>query len=328
MRFSFCTIAVAGFVTVLVAVPGVAAERSASRYPTKPIRLIVPYPPGGGNDTMARAIGARLTEAWGQQVIIDNRAGANGIVACEIAATAPADGYTLLMANVATNAINPALYRKLPYEPIKAYAPVSLLGVTANILVVPAASPANSVSELVTLAKSQPGKLTYGSNGIGSSQHLAGVMFGTAFGIDIIHVPYKGTGPAIVDLISGQISMSFANALAVVQHVKTRRLKAIAVTSLKRSPALPDVPAVAEMVPGFSATSWWGIVAPAGTPKAVVAALSREIARALDSAAMKEQLDRQGVEPHASTPDEFLVFMQSELVKWGKVVRDSGARAD
>lgn len=328
MRFSFCTIAVAGFISVIAAVPGVAAERSASAFPTKPIRLIVPYPPGGGNDTMARAIGARLTEAWGQQVIIDNRSGANGIVACEIAAAAPADGYTLLMANVATNAINPALYRKLPYEPIKAYAPVSLLGVTANILVVPAASPANSVSELVTLAKSQPGKLTYGSNGIGSSQHLAGVMFGTAFGIDIIHVPYKGTGPAIVDLISGQISMSFANALAVVQHVKTGRLKAIAVTSPKRSPALPDVPAVAEMVPGFSATSWWGIVAPAGTPRAVVAALSREIARALDSAAMKEQLDRQGVEPRASTPDEFLVFMQSELVKWGKVVRDSGARAD
>jgi tripartite-type tricarboxylate transporter receptor subunit TctC len=328
MRVTFCTIAVAGALSVISTVPGVAAERSPSAYPTKPIRLIVPYPPGGGNDTMARAIGARLTEAWGQQIIIDNRAGANGIVACEIAATAPADGYTLLMANVATNAINPALYRKLPYEPIKAYAPVSLLGVTANILVVPAASPASSVSELVTFAKSQPGKLTYGSNGIGSSQHLAGVMFGTAFGIDIIHVPYKGTGPAIVDLISGQISMSFANSLAVVQHVKASRLKAIAVTSLKRSPALPDIPAVAEMVPGFSATSWWGIVATAGTPNSVVAALSREIARALDSAAMKEQLDRQGVEPRASTPDEFLAFMQSELVKWGKVVRDSGARAD
>jgi tripartite-type tricarboxylate transporter receptor subunit TctC len=277
---------------------------------------------------MARAIGAKLTEAWGQQVIIDNRAGANGIVACEIVATAPADGYTLLMANVGTNAINPALYKKLPYDPIKAYAPVSLLGTAPNILVVPAATPVGTVRELVALAKSRPGKLTYGSNGIGSSQHLAGVMFGTAFGIDIVHVPYKGTGPAIIDLISGQISMSFANALAVVQHIKTNRLKAIAVTSLKRSSTLPNVPAIAETVPGFSATSWWGIVAPARTPNGIVAALSEEIARALDTASMKEQLDRQGVEPRSSTPGEFQAFMQSELVKWAKVVKDSGASAD
>jgi tripartite-type tricarboxylate transporter receptor subunit TctC len=319
---------IAVFIAVIVAGPGFAAERASSAYPIKPIRLIAPYPPGGGNDTMARAIGAKLTEAWGQQVIIDNRAGANGIVACEIVATAPADGYTLLMANVGTNAINPALYKKLPYDPIKAYAPVSLLGTAPNILVVPAATPAGTVRELVALAKSRPGKLTYGSNGIGSSQHLAGVMFGTAFGIDIVHVPYKGTGPAIIDLISGQISMSFANALAVVQHIKTNRLKAIAVTSLKRSSTLPNVPAIAETVPGFSATSWWGIVAPARTPNGIVAALSEEIARALDTASMKEQLDRQGVEPRSSTPGEFQAFMQSELVKWAKVVKDSGASAD
>lgn len=328
MRFSNCTMTIAVFIAVIVAGPGFAAERASSAYPIKPIRLIAPYPPGGGNDTMARAIGAKLTEAWGQQVIIDNRAGANGIVACEIVATAPADGYTLLMANVGTNAINPALYKKLPYDPIKAYAPVSLLGTAPNILVVPAATPAGTVRELVALAKSRPGKLTYGSNGIGSSQHLAGVMFGTAFGIDIVHVPYKGTGPAIIDLISGQISMSFANALAVVQHIKTNRLKAIAVTSLKRSSTLPNVPAIAETVPGFSATSWWGIVAPARTPNGIVAALSEEIARALDTASMKEQLDRQGVEPRSSTPGEFQAFMQSELVKWAKVVKDSGASAD
>jgi tripartite-type tricarboxylate transporter receptor subunit TctC len=319
---------IAVFIAVIAAGPGFAAERASSAYPIKPIRLIAPYPPGGGNDTMARAIGAKLTEAWGQQVVIDNRAGANGIVACEIVATAPADGYTLLMANVGTNAINPALYKKLPYDPIKAYAPVSLLGTAPNILVVPAATPVGTVRELVALAKSRPGKLTYGSNGIGSSQHLAGVMFGTAFGIDIVHVPYKGTGPAIIDLISGQISMSFANALAVVQHIKTNRLKAIAVTSLKRSPVLPNVPAIAETVPGFSATSWWGIVAPARTPNGIVAALSEEIARALDTASMKEQLDRQGVEPRSSTPGEFQAFMQSELVKWAKVVKDAGASAD
>jgi len=314
------------FVTAVA--PSFGAERPSSGYPIKSIRLIAPFPPGGGNDTMARAIGAKLTEAWGQQVIVDNRAGANGIVACEILVAAPADGYTLLMANVGTNAINPALYKKLPYDPIKAFAPVSLLGMAPNILVVPAATPVSTVGELVALAKSRPGKLTYGSNGIGSSQHLSGVMFGTAFGIDIVHVPYKGTGPAIVDLISGQISMSFSNALAVVQHIKTNRLKAIAVTSLKRSPALPSVPAIAETAPGFSATSWWGIVAPARTPEAILAALSGEIARALDSASMKEQLDRQGVEPRASTPSEFRAFMQSELVKWAKVVKDSRATAD
>jgi tripartite-type tricarboxylate transporter receptor subunit TctC len=320
MHFRDCTVVIAAFTALVTAVVGFAAERPASAYPVKPIRLIAPYPPGGGNDTMARAIGAKLTEAWGKQVIVDNRAGANGIVACEIAAAAPADGYTLLMANVGTNAINPALY--------KSYAPVSLLGTAPNFLVVPAAAPANSVSELVAGAKKQPGKLTYGSNGIGSSQHLAGVMFGTAFGVDIVHVPYKGTGPAIVDLISSQISMSFANALAVVPHVKAGRLRAIGVTSPKRSTALPNVPAIAESVPGFSATSWWGIVAPARTPGDIVSTLSQEIARALDSAGMKEQLDRQGVEPRSMAPDEFRAFMEAELARWGKVVRDSGARAE
>jgi tripartite-type tricarboxylate transporter receptor subunit TctC len=309
----------------LTCAPGWAAENA---YPVKPIRLIAPYPPGGGNDTMARAIGAKLSEAWSKQVIVDNRAGANGMIACEIAAAAPADGYTLLMANVGTNAINPALYKKLPYHPVNSYAAVSLLGTAPNFLVVPAAFPVNSVSELVTLAKKQPGKLTYGSNGIGSSQQLSGVMFGTAFGIDIVHVPYKGTGPAIVDLISGQISMSFANALAVVPHVKAGRLKAIGVTSPKRSTALPGVPAVAESAPGFSAMSWWGIVAPARTPPEIVAKLSAEIARALGTAGMKEQLDRQGVEPRSMKPAEFQAFMEAELARWGKVVRDSGARAE
>ena len=321
---------------VALALPAAAAERNASAtstgsgqmYPVKPVRLIAPYPPGGGNDTMARAIAGKLTENWGKQFIVDNRSGANGIVACEIVANAAPDGYTLLMANVGTNAINPALYKRLPYQPVKSYAPVSLLGTAPNFLVVPAAAPANSVSELVALAKKQPGKLTYGSNGIGSSQHLSGVMFGTAFGVAIVHVPYKGTGPAIVDLISSQISMSFANALAVVPYVKAGRLKAIGVTSPKRSAALPNVPAIAESAPGFSATSWWGIVAPARTSREIVATLSAEIAKALGSASMKEQLDRQGVEPRAMAPAEFQAFMESELARWGKVVKDSGARVE
>lgn len=304
------------------------AAQPAGAFPTKPVRLIVPYPPGGGNDAIARIIGAQLTEIWSQQMIIDNRPGANGIVACQITAAAASDGYTLLVANVATNAINAALYKKLPYEPIKSYAPVSLLGSTANFLVVPAASPATNLNDLVALAKKQPGKLTYGSNGIGSSQHLAGVMFNSAFGTDMIHVPYKGTGPAMVALVSNQISMSFANSLAAVPHIKANRLKALGVTSLKRSSALPEVPAIAEASPGFSATSWWGIVAPAGTPKTITESISRAIRQGLEVPSVQEQLHRQGVEPRPMTPGEFHTFMQDELVKWTKVVKASGATAD
>lgn len=304
------------------------AAAAAAAFPTKPVRLIVPYPPGGGNDTIARVIGGRLSEIWSQQMIIDNRPGANGIVACEITAAAAPDGYTLLVANVATNAINGSLYKKLPYEPIKSYAPVSLLGSTANFLVVPAASPATSVASLVAMAKKQPGKTTYGSNGIGSSQHLAGVMFNTAFGIDALHIPYKGTGPAIVALVSNQISMSFANSLAVVPHIQAGRLRALGVTSLKRSNALPEVPAIAESSPGFSATSWWGIVAPARTPKAITETISAAIRQGLDSPQVKEQLHRQGVEPRPMTPAEFLTFMEEELARWSKVVKASGATAD
>lgn len=304
------------------------AAQPAGVFPTKPVRLIVPYPPGGGNDTIARIIGAQLTEIWSQQMIIDNRPGANGIVACQLTAAAAPDGYTLLVANVATNAINAALYKKLPYEPIKSYAPISLLGSTANFLVVPATSPATNLNDLVALAKKQPGKMTYGSNGIGSSQHLAGVMFNSAFGTDMIHVPYKGTGPAMVALISNQISMSFANSLAAVPHIKANRLKALGVTSLKRSSALPDVPAIAETSPGFSATSWWGIVAPAGTPKAITESISKAIRQGLEVAGVNEQLHRQGVDPRPMTPGEFHAFMQEELVKWTKVVKASGATAD
>lgn len=304
------------------------AAQPPSAFPTKPVRLIVPYPPGGGNDTIARIIGAQLSEIWSQQMIIDNRPGANGIVACQITAAAAPDGYTLLVANVATNAINAALYKKLPYEPIKSYAPISLLGSTANFLVVPIASTAGNLNDLVALSKKQPGKLTYGSNGIGSSQHLAGVMFNAAFGIDTIHVPYKGTGPAMVALISNQISMSFANSLAAVPHIKANRLKALGVTSLIRSSALPEVPAIAEASPGFSATSWWGIVAPANTPKAITESISKAIRQGLEVSSVKEQLHRQGVESRPMTPGEFHTFMQDELVKWTKVVKASGATAD
>ena len=304
------------------------ATHAADRpYPTKPIRLISAYPPGGGNDTVARAIGQRLTEAFGQQVIVDNRPGANGLLACEITAKAPPDGYTLLMASIASHAINPALYPKIPYDPIRDFAPVSLLGTTANVLVVHPSTPARTVKELVAHAKSKPG-LTYGSNGIGSSQHLAGALFGSTFGLNLVHVPYKGTGPMTNDLLAGQIAMSFANSVAAVPHVRNKRLVALGVTSLKRSPSLPDVPAIAETVPGFEALSWWGIVAPAKTPTAIVSKLNDQIVKSLASEDMKSFMANLGAEAHGTTPMEFAAFIRSEGTKWAKVVKESGAKAE
>jgi len=307
-----------------IGLPACAAET----YPTRPIRLIVPYAPGGGNDTMARAIGAKLTEAWGQQVIVDNRPGANGLIACEITARAAPDGYTLLMANIATHAISPALYKKIPFDPLKDHAPVALLGTTANVLVVPPSTQARTVQDLVSLAKAKGGQFTYGSNGVGSSQHLAGALFASTFGLNLVHVPYKGTAPMMNDLLGGQISMSFANMVTALPHVQSKRLVGIAVTSLKRSAALPDVPAVAESMPGFEATSWWGIVSTAGTPKPVVDKLNRAIVEALGTPDMKGFFTRLGAEPAHTTPGAFAAFMKSELAKWSKVVRESGASAD
>ena len=306
------------------AAPLLAAERA---YPTKPIRLISAYAPGGGNDTVARALAQRLSEAYGQQVIVDNRPGANGIVACEITAKAPPDGYTLLMASIASHAINPALYPKIPYDPVRDFAPVSLLGTTANVLVVHPSTPARTLKELVAYAKGKPG-LTYGSNGIGSSQHLAGALFSSTFGLNLVHVPYKGTGPMTNDLLAGQIAMSFANSVAAVPHVRNKKLVALAVTSLKRSSSLPDVPAVAETVPGFEAMSWWGIVAPARTPAAIIDTLNREIVKSLASADMRAFMENLGAEPRGMAPAEFAAFIRGEHVKWARVVKESGARAE
>ena len=314
---------VAALVSVLAGYVS-AAERA---YPTKPIRLISAYAPGGGNDTVARALAQRLTEAFGQQVIVDNRPGANGLVACELTAKAAPDGYTLLMASISSHAINPALYPKIPYDPIRDFAPVSLLGTTSNVLVVHPTMPAKTLKELVAHAKAKPG-LTYGSNGIGSSQHLAGALFGSTFGLTLTHVPYKGTGPMTNDLLAGQIAMAFANSVTAVPHVRNKKLDALAVTSLKRSHSLPDTPTVAETAPGFEASSWWGIVAPAATPPAIVNTLNREIVKSLGTADMKTFMENLGAEARGTTPQEFASFIQSEATKWAKVVKASGARAD
>ena len=308
-----------------VSLPAAAAERA---FPVKPVRLLVPYPPGGGNDTMARAIGAKLTDEWQQQVIIDNRAGANGLVAAELTMAAAPDGYTLFMANIGSHAINPALYKNIPYDAVRDFAPVSQLGSTANVLVTHPLTPAKNLQELIALAKARPGVLTYGSNGIGSSQHLAGALFGTTFGINLVHVPYKGTGPVMNDMLGGQITMSFANMLAALPQVRAKRLNGIAVTSLKRSLALPEVPAIAETSPGFEATSWWGLVATKGTPPEIINALNRAVVKGLNTADMKTFLSNMGVEPAGTTPQEFAAFIKSEMAKWAKVVKESGAKAE
>ena len=314
--------------TAIACTPALAADKLAGGFPTKPVRLIVPYAPGGGNDTMARAIGARLSEAWGQQVVIDNRPGANGLLACQMTAQSAPDGYTLLMANVASHAINPALYKKLPYDAVKEFTPVSLLGIAPNALVVHPTVAATNVNELIALAKQKPGQLTYGSNGTGSSQHLAGVMFGQAFGVELLHIPYKGTAPALVDLLGGQTSLSFSSILSVLQYIKANRLRALAVTSLKRSPTLPNAPALAEVSPGFEAVTWWGIVGPARMSADLTNGMSAEIVKQLNTAAMKEQLDRLGVEGAGNTSPQFAKFINTELTRWGKVVKASGAQAE
>ena len=319
-RLGICSVILAA----CVAVPAFAGEL---KYPTKPVRLISAYAPGGGNDTMARALAQRLTEAWGQQVIVDNRPGANGLLACEITAKAAPDGYTLLMASISSHAINPALYQKIPYDPIRDFAPVSLLGTTANMLVVHPSTPSKTVKELVAYIKGRNG-VTYGSNGIGSSQHLAGALFASTFGLSLTHVPYKGTGPMTNDLLGGQITMAFANMTTALPHVRTKRLVPIAVTSLTRSSSASDVPTVAETVPGFEATSWWGIVAPRATQPGIVESLNRDIVKVLASADMKTFMHSLGAEAKGNTPKEFDAFIRSELAKWSKVVKESGARAE
>ena len=319
---------IAVFVVTMFAAAVTHAAAADRAFPVKPVRLLVPYPPGGGNDTMARAIGAKLTDEWQQQVIIDNRAGANGLVAAELTMSVAPDGYTLFMANIGSHAINPALYKNIPYDAVKDFAPVSQLGTTANVLVIHSSTPAKNLQELIALAKAKPGVLTYGSNGVGSSQHLAGALFGTTFGINLVHVPYQGTGPMMNDMMGGQITMSFANMLAALPQVRAKRLHGIAVTSLKRSPALPDVPALAEASPGFEATSWWGLVATKGTPPEIINTLNRAVIKGLNTADMKNFLSNMGVEPAGSTPQEFAAFIKSEMAKWAKVVKEAGARAD
>lgn len=298
-------------------------------YPTKPIRMICPFPPGGTTDVVARLVAQNLTEAWKEQVIVDNRAGAGGIIGTELASKAPADGYTVLLGSITTHAVNPALYKKLKFDPITDFTPVTLVVSSPQLLAVHPSVPAKSVKDLVALAKAKSGQLNYGSAGVGTSPHLTFELFKSMAGIDAVHIPYKGTGPAITELIGGQVQMMITGVVALMPHVKSGKLRGLAVTSAKRVAALPDLPTVAESgVPKFDVSSWFGVFLPAGTPKPIVARMNSEIRRIVDIPDVRQKLVNQGADPETNTPEEFAAYVKSEMEKWGKVVRDTGARAD
>jgi len=298
-------------------------------WPSKPITIVVPFAAGGTTDILARVIGQALGKELGQTVLVDNRAGAGGNIGAQFAAKAPADGYTLFMGTVGTHAINAALYKKLPFDPVKDFVPLTRVAMVPNLLVAHPSKPYKNVKELIAYAKANPRKVNFGSSGSGTSIHLSGELFNALAKVDMVHVPYKGSAPAVTDLISGQIDIMFDNMPSAIQHVRSGRLKPLAVTTAKRSPELPDVPTIAEAgVPGYEATSWFGMFAPAGTPAAVIARLNAALAKVLADAEVKKKMAEQGAEPISEKPEQFAEFMRKESAKWGKVVKDSGASAD
>ncbi len=318
--------------SVLVAGAGLlAADPAAAQatYPNKAITIVVPFSAGGTTDILARIVGQALNKELGQPVVIDNRAGAGGNIGGALAAKAAADGYTLFMGTVGTHAINAALYKKMPFDPNKDFAPLTRVAMVPNLLVSNPAQPFKTVKELIAYGKANPGKLNFGSSGTGSSIHLSGELFKSMTQIDMVHVPYKGSAPAVTDLVGNQIAIMFDNMPSAIQHVRSGRLRAIAVTTARRSPELPNVPTIAEAgVPGYEATSWFGMFAPAGTPPEVLAKLNTALAKVLADTEVKKKIAGQGAEPYAEKPEQFADFIQKESVKWTKVVKDSGATAD
>lgn len=301
----------------------------AQTYPVKPIRFIVPFPPGGGNDTIARQIGQRLASTLGQQVPVDNRPGAGGAIGAELAAKAPADGYTMFLAGVATHGINPNLRSRLPYDPLKDFNAVSLIASAPLLVVVHPSLPVKSVKELTALARSRPGQINYASNGAGGSSHLAVEMFRMMTDTNLVHIPYKGLSPALQELLSGEVQLMFSSAVAMLPQVKAGRLRAIAMTGAKRSPAIPDIPTVAEAgVPGYETGSWYGVVVPAGTPKAAIDTLSREISSFVRAPETVARMNSEAVIPVGSTPDEFTAHIKRELARWAKVVKQAKLRIE
>ncbi len=324
MALSFMTRALAAVLSFAVCAS--AQAQGAQGYPNKPIRIVVPYAAGASTSLVTRAVGQKLTEAWGQPVIVDNRGGAGGAIGTEIVAKSPPDGYTLLLG---TFGINSAVYSKLSYDPVKDFAPVILLATVANILAVHPSLPVTSVKELIALGKEKPGKLNYGSSGNGSTSHLSGEMLKSMAGISMTHVPYKGGAPMMADLLGGQLEVMFDQVPAVLPHVKAGRVRALAVTTARRSAAAPEVPTVAEAgVPGYEMTVWYALMAPAGTPRDIIGKLNTEMVKILNQPEFKQQMLAQGAELSSSTPEQLAEIIRTDLAKYAKVAKEAGATLD
>ena len=334
MRSIYATAAARTALSVLLplaltaALPGTASAQADS-YPAKPIRIVVPFPAGGATDIAAREIAAKMSANWKQPVTVENRAGAGGNVGSDVVAKSAPDGYTLIMGVTGSHAINISLYAKMPYHPVNDFEAITQVAVVPNVVVVHPSVPANTLSEFIALAKKQPGKYDYASLGSGTAAHLGMEMLKTAAGVYMVHIPYRGSAPAVADLIGGQVQVMMDGLPSALPHVKTGRLRALAVTSAKRSPAAPDLPTIAESgYPGFYADAWSGLFAPKGTPKAIVDKLAAESARILALPDVRERFAALGAEPVGSTPQAFAQHVQREIEKWAKVVKQSGAKAD
>ncbi len=324
-RALVASVALAGLAAALPA----QAQSPAANYPNKPITIVVPFAAGGTTDILARLVGQYLGTELGQPVLVDNRLGAGGNIGGQVAARAPADGYTLFMGTVGTHAINQSLYKKMPFDPIKDFAPISRVANVPNLLVANPQQPYKSVQELIAYARANPGKVNFGSSGNGSSIHLSGELFKLMTKTDMVHVPYKGSAPAMNDLLGNQIAIMFDNMPSAIQHVRSGKLRPLAVTTAKRSPELPDVPTIAEAgVPGYEATSWFGLLAPAATPADIVNKIDAALIKVYANPELRKKIADQGAEPVVEKPAEFAAFIKAETAKWGKVVQASGATVD
>ena len=320
MRATTCLAAAAMLTATLAA---------AQNYPARTIRLVVPFAPGGSTDIVARLLAQKMGESLGQQVIVDNRPGAGGIVGADIVAKSPPDGYTMITATTGIMSINQFIYKTMPYDPERDFAAVTQVGSLPLILVVHPSVPAKTAKELIAFAKARPGQLSYASSGIGSATHMTTELFKSMAGIDLVHIPYKGSGQVMGDILGGQIPLMFDQPVSSMQHVNAGKLRVLGITSAKRFPTLPDIPTIAEAaLPGYESISWAGVAVPAGTPKPIVTRLQSEIAKALKVAEVSQRLLHDGIEPIGSTPEEFAAHIKSERVKWKKVVEFSGARAE
>ncbi|MBI3714677.1 MAG: tripartite tricarboxylate transporter substrate binding protein [Betaproteobacteria bacterium] len=310
---------------VAVCLPAVAEDK----WPSKPIKYIVPFPPGGTTDILARLIGAKLATALGQPVLVDNKPGAGGNIGSDFVAKSAPDGYTILGGTISSHAINVSMYKQMPYDPIKDFQAVTLIGTNANVLIVDPKLAAKNVKELIAMAKAKPGSMSFASAGNGTSQHLSGELFKAMAGLDMVHIPYKGSAPAISDVMGGQVPMMFDTTVVAAPHIKSGNVRALAVTSAKRVKGLDTIPTMAEAgVPGYELVSWQGVFAPAGTPKDIVKRLQSEIVKILAMPDIRERLDALGVEPVGNTPEEFSVFQKAEITKWAKVIKDAHIEAN